>query len=281
MTPFVFFAVLGAALMHASWNAIIKSQAERFTSITLTTFGMAVCASVFLPFVAVPNATAALWIVASVVTHTGYRIFLVRAYDRGDFAQTYPIARGTAPLLTTLAAIVVATEIPGSLTLLGICLLSLGTFLMSRRGGAGSRKTNPAATANALITSVFIAGYTLSDGLGARSAVDAGSYAVWLFLCDGICALLLGFALRGRQLLVSMRSDWHLGVTTGGLSAASYGIAMWAMTKAPIAAVAALRETSILFAMIISVALLGESMTRWRVVAALFIAVGMIVLRIG
>jgi drug/metabolite transporter (DMT)-like permease len=281
MTLFVFNAVLAAAVMHASWNALIKVRVDRFASISLTSLGMACTALPVLPFVAFPSAAMWPWIAASVVIHIGYRLFLIRAYEVGDLAQTYPLARGSAPLITTIGGVLLVGEFPGLLAVSGIALLSVGTFLMSVRGGTKLSRLNRAAVGYALITSLFISGYTLTDGIGARLGETALSYAAWLFVCDGLCAVALGFFYRGRGMLSTLAAEWKIGALTGFLSAASYAIAMWAMTKAPIASVASLRETSILFAMAISVFMLGEKMTAWRSAAALSILGGVIALRLG
>jgi drug/metabolite transporter (DMT)-like permease len=281
MTLFVFTAVLAAALMHAAWNALIKVRTDRFASISLTALGMTCAALPVLPFVAFPSAQMWPWLIASVVIHIGYRLFLVRAYEVGDLAQTYPLARGAAPLVTTIGGVVLVGEFPGVLAVTGIALLSVGTFLMSLRGGTRLSRLNGAAVGYALVTSLFISGYTLTDGIGARLGETALSYAAWLFVCDGVCAMAIGFYYRGRGLLSTLAAEWKIGALTGFLSAAAYGIAMWAMTKAPIASVASLRETSILFAMAISVFLLGERMTTWRSAAALSILAGVIALRLG
>jgi drug/metabolite transporter (DMT)-like permease len=279
MTPFVFMAVLAAALMHASWNALVKVRADRFATISLTTFGMTCTALPVLPFVAFPSAAVWPWIITSTVIHVGYRLFLSRAYEVGDLAQAYPLARGTAPLITTIGGIVFVSEVPGSIALVGIVLLSLGTFLMSLRGGGQLGRLNGAAAGYALTTSLFIAGYTLSDGIGARLADTALSYAAWMFASDGVCAMAIAFLYRGRRMTAILAEKWKVGLLTGFLSAAAYSIVMWAMTKAPIASVASLRETSILFAMAISMFVLGEKMTAWRGAAALSILAGVIALR--
>ena len=281
MTLTVFLAVLAAAAMHASWNALIKMRVDRFASLSLTSLGMSAVALPVLPFVDFPAAHLWPWIVASLVIHVGYRLFLVMAYDAGDLAQTYPLARGTAPLMTTVGAIFLVAEIPEPLAILGILLLSAGTFLMSMRGGAELGKLNRRAVGFALTTSVFISAYTLVDGNGARLASSASSYAAWLFFTDGLCSIAIGFCYRGRRLIPVIEQEWKIGLLAGGLSAGSYWIAMWAMTKAPIATVAALRETSILFAMLISVVALGVKATAWRGAAALLIVGGMIALRLG
>lgn len=281
MSLAVFSAVLAAALMHASWNALIKVRFDRFASISLTALGMAVAALPVLPFVDFPGPAAWIWIGVSLCMHIGYRLFLIRAYEVGDLAQTYPLARGSAPLITTIGGIVLIREVPGPFALAGILMLSAGTFLMSLRGGGKLAALNPAAVGYALTTSLFIAGYTLSDGMGAREATTALSYAAWLFLCDGIVATAIALVYRGRRLARTLALEWRIGLLTGLLSGGAYAIAMWAMTKAPIASVASLRESSILFAMAISVFALGEKMTGWRAASALCIVAGVVALRLG
>lgn len=281
MTLSVFLAVLGAALMHAVWNAMVKVEADRFVSVTVMTLGMALAALPAAPFVDFPAAAVWPWIGASVVFHMGYKLFLIRAYRTGDLAQTYPLARGTAPLLITVGGVFVVQEVPAVVAVIGIVLLSTGTFLMSMRGHAALEKLNRQAVFYALATSVFIAGYTLSDGSGARLAVTATSYAVWLFISDAAWSFILYVLLRRGSGLGQLVRAWKIGLTTGLLSGGAYWIAMWAMTKAPIASVAALRETSILFAMLISVTALGEKMTAWRAAAAVAILGGVVALRLG
>lgn len=280
MSATVFFAVLAAAAMHAAWNALIKVRLDRFASITLMTVGTAVVSLPLLPFVAFPELSTWKWIGLSLIFHTGYKYYLTRAYDTGDLAQAYPLARGTAPLMTTIGGVVLVNELPAPLAILGIVLLCSGTFLMSLRGGKvgtfGGR-----AVGFALLTSVFVAGYTLTDGLGARSAETALSYAVWLYIADGTWSAIFCIWLRGPGVVRAVLPEWKSGLVAGLLSAAAYAIAMWAMTLAPIAAVAALRESSILFAMLISVAFIGETMSRWRIAAALLIVGGVVALRLG
>ncbi len=281
MTATVFLAVLAAAAMHAVWNALIKVRLDRFASIQLMTIGMGVAALPLVAFVDVPQGHIWLWIAASVALHTGYRLFLVKAYENGDLAQTYPLARGTAPLLTTLGAAMFLFEVPRPLAIVGILLLSTGTLFMSLRGGSPTGTVGGRAVAYALITSLFVTGYTLTDGSGARLAATASSYAVWLFAVDAAWTLVLVLFLRGRAIVPTMLGEWKAGLVTGALAAAAYWIAMWAMTKAPIASVAALRESSILFAMGISVVALREPVTGWRIVSAIAIVAGVVALRLG
>lgn len=279
MTTSVFLAVMLAAFTHASWNALLKVRLDRFASISLMSFGTAVVALPVLPFVAVPQGITWFWLFVSVCFHTGYKYFLTRAYETGDMSLAYPLARGTAPLLTTLGAVILVQEVPGAIGIAGIVLLCAGVFLMSFRGGVGGVARH--SIFYALLTSVFIAGYSLSDGSGARSAANATSYAAWLFLLEGVWSLIFCIWLRGRRVIRIMLPEWKIGLAGGLLSAFGYWVAMWAMTKAPIATVAALRETSILFAMVISATILGESVTRWRVMAAVLIVGGVAALRLA
>jgi drug/metabolite transporter (DMT)-like permease len=281
MTLALFSLVLAAAAMHATWNALIKTRSDRFASISLATLGASIVVLPILPFVDFPSIEVWIWIAASVIIHAGYRLFLVKTYDVGDFAQSYPLARGIAPLITTVGAIIFIGEIPEGLTVLGIVVLSFGALLMSLRGSSDLSKFNRRAVGFALLTSMLIAGYTLTDGYGVRLANTASSYAAWLFFCDGLCSIAIGFLYRGRGLLTVLASEWKTSLLTGGLLAGSYWIIMWAMTKAPIASIAALRETSILFAMLISVLVLGERVTPWRVLATVFIVGGVVILRLG
>ena len=279
MSTTVFLAVLAAAAMHASWNALLKVQGDRFIAVLLISFGMGVAALPLLPFVTAPQGSTWAWLAASICLQTGYKYFLTKAYETGDFAVAYPLARGTAPLLTTLGSAILLGEAPGMVTVLGIVLLSAGVVVMSlRRPGEafGGR-----SILFALVTSGFIAAYTLTDGVGARSAHDGVSYVIWLFVVDGVISLGLCVCLRGARILPVMEREWRTMLGGGFLGAAAYGISVWAMTKAPIAAVAALRETSILFAMILSVFLLGETVGRRRVIAGLVIVAGVLALRLG
>lgn len=280
MSTTVFLAVLAAAVMHASWNVLIKVRLDPFASISLMSFGMAVISLPLLPFMAVPSGITWVWLILSVILHTGYNYFLARAYETGDMAQTYPLARGTAPLFTALGGLAFLQESPGNLAAVGIVLLCAGTFVMSLRGGVVSALVGKSVV-YALITSVFIAAYTLADGSGARSAMDGVSYAVWLFLLEGVWSILFCIMVRGRRVVRAILPEWKIGLFAGLLSSLGYGIVIWAMTKAPLAAVAALRESSILFAMVLSVVVLGEQLTRWRIAAAMLIVAGVVALRLG
>ncbi len=278
MEPLVFLAVLLAAAFHAGWNALVKIDLDRFLSITLISLAAGTVAAAALPFVAVPQASAWPWLAVSALLHTGYKIFLVQAYRAGDLGQVYPIARGAAPLLVSLAMLAIGEVLTAHATV-GIALLVGGVWLMSVRGGRDLAKLEGRAVAFALATSVFIASYTVTDGLGARINGDAHGYAVWLFVLDGLLMLALLLLMRGRCGLAAMRPFLVSGLAGGAMSLGAYWIVIWAATVAPIAMVAALRESSVLFAGAISVLILREPPTRWRLLSALVIVVGMALMR--
>ena len=285
MSPEVFVAVLAAALMHASWNALVKSRGERFAALIGMSIGMGAFAVPALYWTTLPGGITWGWLAASIVMHTGYRSFLGLAYAGGDLAQAYPLARGVAPMLSATGSAIFFAEMPRPVAIAGILLLGLGAILLAFRTRSSSEdgKLLPQARTVpfALTTSVFIAGYTISDGMGARSAVDALSYAAWLFMLDGIWCALLFTAMRGGTGLRQLGSLWRQLLMTGGLAATSYFVAMWAMTKAPIGAVAALRESSILFALVISVAFLGETATARRMIAGVLIVAGVAAIKLA
>jgi drug/metabolite transporter (DMT)-like permease len=280
VTTGVFLAVLAAAFMHAGWNALIKVRLDPFLSISLMSLGMGAISLVCLPFVAVPAGWTWVWIWASVALHIGYKLFLVRAYRIGDLGQVYPLARGTAPLLTALGSAVLIGEVVSLAAGIAIAILCLGILLMSLRG-AGTAKLGRTTVLYALGTSGFIALYTLVDGVGGRSAPSASSYTAWLFLLDGLAMGLVCVAVRGRAAVAGLVPAWRTGLGTGALSLGAYWIVIWAMTQAPIAAVAALRESSILFALVLSTVMLKERLTAWRITAAVLILAGVAGLRIA
>lgn len=281
MTTDVFLAVLAAAFMHAGWNALVKIRLDRFLSISLMSFGMGAISLLCLPFVEVPRGQTWFWILLSAALHTGYKLFLIRSYREGDLGQVYPLARGTAPLLTALASAVLLREMVSPPTAISILVLCSGIVLMSMRGGSGVKSLSPTAVGFALATAAFICAYTLTDGIGARTAASASSYTVWLFVIDGFWMGAFCLVVRGRPAVDAMLPAWRTGLLTGALSLGAYWIAIWAMTQAPIAMVAALRETSILFALGLSALFLNERLTGWRVSAAALIVVGVAGLRLA
>jgi drug/metabolite transporter (DMT)-like permease len=275
----VFLAVLFAALMHAGWNAIVKVGLDRFSSILLMTIAQGSIALVLLPFFALPLAASWPWLVLSALLHMGYKLFLIQAYRHGDLSQVYPLARGTAPLIVALVGAIFLGEIMTTGKTMAVVAIALGVIVMSRNG-VGLDRLPRKALIWALGTACFTASYTLVDGVGARIAQTASGYTLWMFVLDASGLTAFAVATRGREALRKLRPAWRSGVTAGALSLGSYWIAIWAFTLAPLAMVAALRETSVLFAMLIGVFLLRERAGLWRWVAAILIVSGVVLMRL-
>lgn len=274
MTPLVVGLILGAALLHASWNAILRGGGDRLWSITVMCGMSALVAAPFLPFLAAPARASWPCIGFSAALQVCYCLFLVRAYREGGLAQVYPIARGTSPLLVTLGAAIVAGERPAPQALAGVALVSLGIMALAFEKARPGARTTLAAIA----TGMFVAAYTLTDGVGARLSGHAQSYAAWLFLVQGAAMPAVYVALRGR-LAVPLKDPETWKVLAGGVfGLVSYGVVIWALTMAPMGRVSALRETSILFAAVIGVVFLKEKPTLPRGAAALMIAGGAVAL---
>ncbi|MQQ99608.1 DMT family transporter [Glaciimonas soli] len=291
MTSGIIALVLCAALLHASWNAMLKSSGDRLWSITLMTVGAALGALPLVLWLPLPAVASWPYIAMSVGLHVGYNLFLVRAYRAGDFGQSYPIARGSSPLLVSLGAALFAGESLGILTLLGVVLISLGIISLSNisfrkkvTGDAtvnlqlkqsGSKIEGPLA---AFATGVFIAAYTVVDGLGSRAAGHVGAYTGWMFLLDGI-PLVVIYTYLHRRFPISLRTRETWNALGGGvMSLFAYGIVIWAITLAPMGPVSALRETSVLFAALIARFFLGEALTVRRMLACSVIAFGAVIL---
>jgi drug/metabolite transporter (DMT)-like permease len=279
MSTGVFLAVLLAAAMHAGWNAVLKVKLEPFIAMTLVTGLAGVIGLPFLLALGPPRVEAWPWLLGSVAIHLAYYLALSEAYRHADMGQVYPIARGAAPLLTTIASLVLIREPIAPVAGIGIGVLASGIGLMSLRGKGGHFDRR--AVGFALLTSVIICGYTIVDGIGARVAGDPHAYSAALFVVDAIPLPLYLLWRRGRAAFAPMRQFLVPGFAGAGMSLAAYWIAIWAMTVAPIALVAALRETSVLFATLIAVLLLKEPLVPARGVAALLIVAGIITIKVA
>lgn len=280
MDSFTFAAVLAAAAMHAGWNAVLKVRLEPFLAMTLIAGCGGVVAIPLLIVFGWPKAEAWPWLMGSVVLHLGYYIALTEAYRRADMSQVYPIARGGAPLLTASASLILVQEPISVRAALGIALLGSGVALMSLRGARKHEPLDRAAVGFALATAVIICGYTLVDGLGARVAGDPHAYSAALFVINSVPIILLALWRVGLAGLKPMMRFAGPGLAGGAMSLASYWIAIWAMTVAPIALVAALRETSVLFAAVIAVVILKEPFGPVRAMSAALMLAGMLLIRL-
>lgn len=278
MSTVVFLAVLAAALLHATWNALIKVGASRVGAMVIMSIGELVIGlpiALSLPMIA-PAAWP--WVMAAGCTHFAYKFFLTYAYDRGDLSRVYPIARGAAPMAVALVGAFVLPDAVSTGQYGGIALLGLGILLMARGvfTGGEERRLLPFALGSAAATAT----YTMIDGLGARISGDAVAYVAWVFVVDGIIFALGMVALRGRGIIPRGGKAWAQGFSAAAASYGAYAVSIWAMTVAPIAVVAALRETSILFAVLIGWLAFGERMDRMKALAALLIVGGVILTRL-
>lgn len=279
MDLIVFLAVLAGAAMHAGWNALVKTGLDRTTSIFLLAFMQGAISLALLPLFAAPSALSWPWIAISALLHSGYKIFLIRAYEHGDMSQVYPLARGSAPLIVAVAGIFLLKENLTAMKFAAVCVIGLGVMLMSSKLGSGEAMPRKALLF-ALATALFTASYTLVDGIGAQLSGTASGFTLWMFVGDGVLMTIYALFVRGRGLFAAARGNLLSGTAAGALSLGSYWIAIWAFTLAPIALVAALRETSVLFAMLIAVFWLGEKASRQRWCAAGLILAGIVLMRL-
>ncbi|MFO1135336.1 MAG: EamA family transporter [Rhodoblastus sp.] len=280
MDGIVFLTVLGAALMHASWNALVKAGADRFSFTVVLTLAECVMGLALAPFFPMISAEALPWLLLSGVLHVGYMLFLTEAYAHGDLAQVYPLARGSAPLIVAIVSALFLREELTATRLAAVLCIGLGVVALSLRGGGDVGRIGGKAVANALATACFTAGYTLVDAIGARASGSASAYTCAMFVLSGAALVAVGFYRRGATALSVDARVWRLGALAGALSFLAYWAAIWAFTKAPVALVAALRETSVLMAMLIGVVFLGERSSGWRWAAAGLIAAGVALMRL-
>jgi drug/metabolite transporter (DMT)-like permease len=277
MTIAVFSIVLLAAACHATWNALVKGGGDTLLTTVMVTAAAAMIALAVLPFLPAPARASWPFIASSAVFSVTYFALVARIYAVADMSATYPLMRGTAPLLVAVVSGAVLGEPLVPLAWLGIVLICAGILSMAiaRRAAAN------AGVALSLLNALVIATYTLIDGAGVRRSGAPAAYTLWIFLLTG--APLLGWALvaRGAAFRRYVDGNWRAGLVGGAGTVTSYGLALWAMTVAPVAMVAALRETAILFGVAISGWVLKERVSRARVAGACVIAAGAVALRLG
>jgi drug/metabolite transporter (DMT)-like permease len=273
VTPLVASAVLLAAVTHAGWNAIAHKITDKLVGFTLISGGGTLIGCALAPFAVFPAAGAWPYLAASAVIHLGYYLLLMRSFRLGDFGQVYPIARGSAPLVVTALAALFAHEIPDGWAAAGIALSCAGLTGVALWGLRG-RRPDWAAIGAALATGVTIAAYTVVDGLGVRASGSALGYTAWLMIAEGLA--LPAYALwrwRGETLAV-LRPFAAVGLLGAALSVAAYGLVLWAQTRAEMAPVAALRESSILVGAAIGAVVFKERFGASRIWAAGLLVVG-------
>jgi len=280
LSGFVMAAVLFAALLHAAWNALVKAGRDKFLDTILIACSAALVAAATLPFLPLPAAASWPYITASALVHIAYFALVAVAYRSGDLSYVYPIMRGTAPLLTALFAGFFIAEQLGWGGWCGVLLISAGILLLAVNEWRLGR-FQLAHTLFALGNAVVICIYTLIDGIGSRLSGNSFSYVGWILAIDG--AMLGGFLLLQRREagMEQVRSRWQAGLGGGLCTWASYAIALWAMTRAPVALVAALRETSVIFGTVLAGALLGERFGAARYAAVFLVCAGAVALKVS
>lgn len=270
--------VLFAAFLHAAWNAFIKSGDNKLVETTLLVIGAGAVAGAVLPLVPAPAQASWPFLGASVAIHCAYFSLVALAYRTGDLSFAYPMMRGSAPLFTAILTVFVVGEPIGGGGWIGILLLCTGILWLGR-DGRKSANNQKHALAFALLNAAVIVAYTIVDGLGVRASQNAWSYVLWLFFLNTFPLLAIGFTSNARAILSVPLRGWGKGFAGGLCTVLAYGLALWAMTQAPIALVAALRETSVLIGTALGALLLKERFGLNRWLAAALITAGAIAIK--
>lgn len=278
MDGLVTSVVLLAAFMHAIWNAFLKADNDKLLSVTAIVVATGLIGLFILPFVPIPAAESWPYLALSVAAHFTYYVFLSQSYHYGEFAQVYPIARGTAPLLIVLWSVFVLEENLSPLELGTVAGVILGIMVFASRG-FDTLLHNSKLFLFIFLTSVSIGIYTISDGKGARLSQSVAEYMVWLTVLDTIPLLLFTMTRRSTKQIIRQCLHWR-PFFAGGISLVAYWMVVWAMTQAPIPLVSALRETSIIIATLIGTFYFKEKSGYRRFVAALIICVSIAILKI-
>ncbi len=278
MSSIVFIAVIGAALLHAVWNALVKSGSDKYLSMTAIVLGHSPIALLILLFAPLPAAESLPYLFAGIGLHAGYQLLLLNSYRFGDLTQVYPIARGSAPLIVAFISVMFLGVVLERTELIAVSIIGAGIISMSLvRQKDGQR--NSKAAMLALTTGCFIAAYSLVDGLGARLAGTALGFYAWLTIGNSILCMVYIGATRPyvlKQLPLKAKKLFLFG---GGASFIAYALVIWSFTQAPIALVTALRETSIVFALLIGVFFLKEKLDLTKVFSTMVTLFGAALLR--
>ena len=277
MEPFVIIVVLAAAVMHAVWNAVVKIEGDRLMTMAVVISTTGLLAPLLL--LAGPPPASASWpyILLSVILNNAYFLFLIEAYRFGDLSQVYPIARGSAPLLVTVGAALFANEQLSIVGLAGVLIISAGTvsLIWNRGFRMGAEKRS---IFFALLTGLMIASYTIIDGIGVRLSGNPAAYIGWLFILSPLPLASIAILRRRSQAFVYIRNNWKPAVLGGCLNIGSYGLSIWALSLAAMGHVSAMRETSVIIAALIGTQLFGESFGRHRIIAAVAVAFGVVLI---
>jgi drug/metabolite transporter (DMT)-like permease len=278
MSSFALGLVLMAALLHATWNALVKASGDRGMTLAMIALGHVAFGAVLAFFAPLPGWQAVPWIAASTVIHWGYYWAIYHGYRLGDLSLVYPISRGMAPMLVALGAFLVLGETVDTSGWVGIGAISGGVLLLA--AGSIRRGVDPRAVMLGTALGFIIASYSVVDGTGARLAESSLAYVAWLFLCEGFVGAWLLWRRRRDMGRVGPRS-WAIGLAGGVASALAYGLAIHAKTIAPVALVSAVRETSVVIAALIGTMLFGERPLLPRLLASCIVLAGILVIGLG
>jgi drug/metabolite transporter (DMT)-like permease len=270
----VTLAVLGAALLHAGWNALVKASEDKQLDTYAVAASSGLIALALLPLLPTPAPASWPWLAGSTAVHILYFAFLAGAYRWGELSYVYPMMRGGGPLIVAATGVLAFREVLQASEWLGVLLICAG--ILAFASGAHDRR----ATLYALANAVVIGAYTLIDAAGARASYAPVSYTVWFFVANGVVITAIGLGVRGREVPAYFRRHWLRAAAGGACALGAYAIALWAMTRAPVALVAVLRETSVIFAAVLGAALLKERFTRRRLAATGAVLAGLIALKI-
>lgn len=274
MTAPVVALALSAAILHATWNAFLRSGADRLWTVTVMGLSMMIIAAPFAFFLPLPPIAAWPWLLLSSVLQVGYSVFLVAAYRQGELGQVYPVVRGSVPLLVTLGGFLFMSEHPATKSLIGICLIAAG--IMSLALGKGHASAS--SLGFALATGLCIASYATVDAIGVRTTGDARVYALWIYLLYGGLMVLSYMVIRGRLSLDLDSPETWMAFGGGMVSLLAYGAVIAAFALGPAGPITALRETSVVFAALIGWLFLGEALTARRILACVVVAAGAILI---
>jgi drug/metabolite transporter (DMT)-like permease len=267
-------AVLGAALLHAAWNTLVKASEDKELDTYAVAAGSGVLALIIIPILPAPASASWPWLAGSAAVHILYFVFLAGAYRYGELSYVYPIMRGGGPMIVAASGAAVFAEALSGGQWLGVLLVCGG--IVAFASGAHDRRATLFALANAAV----IGAYTLIDAQGARASAAPVSYTLWFFAANALVIIAMGGLKRGSAVPRYLGQHWRRALLGGACSVGAYAIALWAMTRAPVALVAVLRETSVIFAAILAALVLKEKLTRRRLFATGAVLAGLILLKI-
>ena len=274
----IFLAVILAAFLHAVWNAMVKNEDNKYVAVTAIVLGHVPVSVLIILLTPIPSVESIPFIILSALLHIGYEWYLLSAYRFGDLTKVYPIARGTAPILITIVSLIFLGIALSNFEILGIIIISLGILSLSLQGAKGIK--NRSAVIYALVTGFFIMGYSITDGYGARVSNSFLSYMGWSFILNAtIFPIILKINNKSEIITKIFKEGKKIFFIGGTLSYIVYGIVIWGFTQAPIALITALRETSIIFALLIGTFFLKEKFTLLKVIATFIIFFGVALLK--